>query len=242
MAYNIELTAGKYKARALCAGAYETPGGALMVGVQWELDNPARDSITSRTCLVSKAGVVQEKRIAEIRKWAPGWDGISTEWFGQHFTEFEAVVTIQRRVDSYDGKEKPEVAFIDPIGSGSDHAAIPAADQKALGAKYGARLRALAGTMPKPILPPPPDAPKPAATKPAAPDPVAEKKTAAWNAFNGAFVGADGERNAAWFALVARAVPGKTDYGAFTADDWDAVIAEAKTVAPADNGADDLPF
>ena len=239
MAYNIELAAGKYNARALSAGAYETPGGALMVGVQWELDNPAHDTITSRTCLVSKAGVVQEKRIAEIRQWAPGWDGVSTEWFGQHFTEFEVVLTIERRVDSYDGREKPEVAFIDPIGGGSGHGTIPAADQRALGAKYGAKLRALAGATPKPVTPPP------GAATPAAPDPVAAKKTAAWNAFKATFTGADGERNAAWFALVAKAVPGKNDYAAFTAADWDAVIAAANAAppaTPANGDADDIPF
>lgn len=234
MAYNIELAAGKYRARALSAGAYESTGGALMVGVQWELDNPERNTITSRTCLISKAGVVQEKRIAEIREWAPGWDGVSMEWFGQHFTEFDVEVVIERRVDSYDNKEKPEVAFINPVGGGSGHNAIPAADQKALGAKYGARLRAIAGAAPKPM-----NTATPATPKPAAHDPVAEKKTAAWNAFKETYTGADGERNTAWFALVARAVPGKTDYNTFTADDWDAVINAAKSAAPA---VDDMPF
>lgn len=240
MAYNIDLAAGRYNARALSAGAYETPGGALMVGVQWELENPAHDTITSRTCLISKAGVVQEKRIAEIRKWAPGWDGVSTEWFGQHFTEFEATLTIERRVDSYDGKEKPEIAFIDPVGGG-DHGVIPVSDQKALGAKFGARLRALAGATPKPMNPPPkPPAnpPKPPQGKNAQPNIDAARQTA-WGTFTMTYKGGDAERDAAWFALLARAVPGKTDYNAFTADDWGAVIDAAGKANPV---ADDIPF
>ena len=235
MAYNVQLAAGRYTAQAISAGAYETPGGALMVGIQWELANPAHDTITSRTCLISKAGVVQEKAIAAIRKWAPGWDGVTMEWFGLNCPGIEVDLTIERRVDSYDGREKPEVAFIDPVGS-KERSAIPAADQKALGAKFGAKLRALAGTMPKPVAPPPKAKPKTAGT--AAHDPAAEKRTDAWNAFKDAFKGADGARDAAWFALVARAVPGKTDYGTFTVADWEAVNA----AVAAETGADDLPF
>ena len=226
MAYNIGLAAGKYNARAISAGAYETPGGALMVGVQWELANPAHDTITSRTCLISKAGVVMEKAIANIRKWAPGWNGVETEWFGKHFTEFEARLTIERRVDSFDGREKPEVVFIDPINGGSEHGAIPAADQKALGAKYGARLRALASTVPVPQR-----TAAPTTAAPVADNSVADKKDAAWNAFKETFTGNDGERNAAWFAVLARAVPGKTDYNAFTAADWNAVQDAVKMAA-----------
>ncbi len=224
--YDISLAAGTYHATAISAGAYETAGGALMLGVQWLIDNAAQNTITSRTCLISKAGVVMEKQIKSIREWAPGWDGINTEWFADHYHEFDVNLVIERRVDSYDNTEKPEVAFINPIGS-AVRGAIPNADQKAIGAKFGAKLRALAGTMPKP----------PAANPPAKVPTAAEKKTAAWNAFKAKCPGDDNTINAAWVDLVATAVPGKTDYAAFTIADWDAVIKAVDAFIP-----DDMPF
>lgn len=217
--YDINLPGGVYHARAISAGAYETTGGALMLGVQWELDNEGRNTITSRDCLITKAGAVMERNIKSIREWAPGWDGVDTEWFGQHFSEIDVNLVIERRVDSYDGKEKPEVKYINPINRAS-HGAIPGADQKALGAKFGAKLRAFAGTMPKPIV---------VGSKPTMP--ADDKKAVAWDAFKEAFSGEETERNAEWLKLIGKAVPGKTDYTAFTPADWDAVIKAVEEYA-----------
>ena len=233
MAYNINLAAGKYTAHANDAGVYDTEGGACMLGVKWELENPTNDTITSRICLVSKAGVVQEKRIKEIRTWAQGWNGYDMDWFENHFHEFEVQLTIQRRVDSYDGKEKPEVAYIDPIGGGTEHSGITHADPKAMSAKYGALLRAVAGTMPKPVAAPTPAAQAaPSASKAPAANNVEGTKEAAWKAFlDDLYEGDAGDeagRNSAWFALLKSAVPNK-NAAEFTAADWGAVLAKIET-------------
>ncbi|HBJ58930.1 MAG TPA: hypothetical protein DDY72_00280 [Verrucomicrobia bacterium] len=228
MAYNANLAAGKYKAHALNAGTYETSGGALMLGVEWELETPEHDTINSYTCFISKAGVACEKQIAAVRKWAPGWDGVSLDWFGDHAGEFSAIVTIERRVDPYDNTEKPRVAFIDPVDGGA-HGAIPTADQKALADKYGARLRALAGATPKPRTASRPQTQGAKASKPPAAQAssgVEKAKLAAWNAFLKTAAGDEARRNKDWFNLLARAVPGKAQE-AFTVADWDAVGAAA---------------
>ena len=240
--YDINLAAGTYHARAISAGMYETKNGALMVGVQWLLDNEAHNTITSRDCIISKAGVVMEKKIAQIREWAPGWDGTidGSDWFADHFPEFDVNVVVERRVDAYDNQEKPEIAFINPIDRVAP-GTIPAGDANALAAKFGAKLRALAGAAPKPVAVPG-KAKAPAAKANAA----ADKKNQAWNAFKTAFKGAEAERTPAWLNLVARAVPDKHDYNAFTAADWDAVVAavgEMNADTPPDAGnADECPF
>lgn len=233
--YDVNLAAGTYHARAISAGVYETKNGALMVGVQWLLDNPAQNTITSRDCIISKAGIVMEKKIAQIREWAPGWDGVDIEWFAAHYPEFDVNVVIERRVDSYDGTEKPEVAFVNSLDR-TPPGAIPAADPGAIAAKFGAKLRALACAAPKPVAVPG------KADAPAVQVNAADRKNQAWQAFKAAFKGADAERTPAWVKLVGGAVPGKADFNMYTAADWDAVIAAIGKMNAGTPTDDDCPF
>lgn len=247
MAYNVNLPAGRYQAHAIAAGAYESKSGALMVGVQWQLHNPAGDSITSHTCLISKTGVVQEKRIARIMEWATGWDGVSMEWFGQHFNELKAELVIERRFDATDGTEKPEVAFINPVG-GSGVFAIPNTDPTALASKFGAMLRAVAGSKPRPVKVQQAPAKNPAGTPRKRPEvatdgeDLTQRQQDAWNAFLTHYTGDAADRETAWFNLIKTAVPGKENYTTFVATDWDAVMNAINNPTPAPIDDDDMPF
>lgn len=243
MAYNPNLPAGRYSARAIDAGVYETKGGALMLGVLWELQNDARDSIRSHTCLVSKAGIVQERRIESIREWAPGWDGVALEWFAEHCAEFNVELVIERRVDAQDQTEKPEVLYINPVGGKPGFVKPSPESQRALGEKYGARLRAIAGAVPTPsVAKPAKTATRKKTVTPAAPAvDVDARKSAAWAAFCEHYAGPEADRNRVWGELVGQAVPDKTDYAAYTGADWDAVMAAiAQTAQPDD--VEDMPF
>lgn len=211
MAYNSELKAGKYNAHSLRAGAKETQGGALMLGIEWQID-PGNDTITSWTCLVSKAGAVMEKAFKQIRTWAPAWDG-NPDWFSEHPTEFDVVLTIERRV--YNGTERPEVVYIDPIGGGTH--GIPEDDQKALKDKFGARLRAFASTLPKPVetakkTPPPPAVPQPQPTQP----PVSIDDV--WESFSNNYGGPKDVVNKAWVEFLTKET-GSGDYSTLSQEE-----------------------
>ena len=224
MAYNSELKAGKYNAHSLRAGAKETQGGALMLGIEWQID-PGDDTITSWTCLVSKAGAVMERAFKQIRTWAPAWDG-NPDWFSEHPTEFDVVLTIERRV--YNGVERPEVVYIDPIGGGIH--GIPEDDQKALKDKFGARLRAFASTLPKPVetakkTPPPPAASQPSPAQP----PVSIDDV--WEIFSDKYAGPKDEVNTAWREFLTESV-GRTDYKTFTQEELQELKKAANDYLP----------
>ena len=260
MAYNVNLPAGTYHARALQADTYPTKNGeGLMLGVEWLIDNGEYEGsqITSRTCLIDNSGSIT-KNYESVREWAKTWDGVDTGYFRAHFSEWEVQIVTERKIITVKDengmdvqKEIPDVKYInDP--NAAHGAKIESGDQKQMGAKFGAKLRAAAGqykithpgvgaptsrpavaAAPKPApvatapVPPPAEPP----TAPAVS--VEEMKRKVWTAFCERHPDLAGEaRNAAFFELVATVTPEK-DYAAIDFKTWNDVLEKL---------LNDLPF
>lgn len=238
MSYNKDLPAGTYKAHALGAGAYESQRGALMIGIQWEIaEGPfAGCQITSHDCLVTTAGVVCEKKIGMIKEWAQGWDGVDTDWFSEHYPEFDVELVVVREL--YNGEDRPAVKYVN--APGVSHGIIPTGDADTLKAKFGARLRALAGAQPRPVGEQT-NARAPAKKTPAS-DPM-EDRNAAWGMFvkRHNFENSDAA-STAWYDMIARVLPGRTNYADFTPADWKKVRAAVEAEAKVHRTVSDLPF
>ena len=255
MAYNPELPAGTYRAKAKDAGTYDSKNGALMLGVVWEITEGdfAGCTITSRDCLVNSAGQLMDKKIDLTREWAKGWDGMNLEWFKANYPQFDVEIVVERKQNTYNGKKeiRPEVAWINPPDGGGH--GIPKGDTKSLSARFGAKLRAYAASKPRPASqqPKPQRTPQNAgnppsgesaesAEPPTPPDePDTPQKTAKQLMEEAYQIHckkteslSKEERTRQWFAVVAR-VTDRKDYANLPPETWEAVIEEL-------NG--DLPF
>lgn len=249
MAYNPDLPAGTYRAKAKDAATYESRNGALILGVLWEIVEGewAGCTITSRDCLVTTAGQLMDKKIDLTREWAPGWDGTNLEWFKANYQSFDVELVVERKENTYNGKTeiRPEVSWINPPDGGSH--GIPSGDARSLSAKFGAKLRAYAASKPRPASPSvqparkQQNAPSAPLAQPGGlpPTPEAQAKTAKelmeeayrLHCEKSANITQD-ERTKRWFDLVAR-VTDRKDYTDFPAEIWIKVLDELKN---------DLPF
>lgn len=249
MAYNPDLPAGTYRAKANDAATYESRNGALMLGVLWEITEGdwAGCTITSRDCLVTTAGQLMDKKIDLVREWTPGWDGTNLEWFKANYPSFDVEIVVERKEETYNGKTevRPSVSWINPPDGGGH--GIPSGDARSLSAKFGAKLRAYAASKPRPVSPPtqrartPQNAPSAPQAQPGGlpPTPEAKAKTAKelmeeayrLHCEKSANITQD-ERTKRWFDLVAR-VTDRKDYTDFPAEIWIKVLDELKN---------DLPF
>ena len=254
MAYNPELPAGTYRAKAKDAGTYTSKNGALVLGVLWEITDGewAGCTITSRDCLITTAGQLMDKKIDLTREWAKGWDGVDLEWFKANYPSFDVEIVVERKENTYNGKTeiRPEVSWINPPDGGGH--GIPAGDVKSMSARFGAKLRAYAASKPRPASPSaqparkPQNAPSAPQARPGgapapAPEPTPETpaKTAKELMEEAYKLHCDkcgdmppDERTKAWFEVVARVTPRKA-YANFPAELWDKVLAELSS---------DLPF
>ena len=240
MAYNVNLPAGKYNATAVQADCFPTKNGeGLNLGVEWVIHGGEWDgsNITSTTCLIDSSGNVT-RNLERTREWAKSWDGTDTAYFKDHYTEWKVILVVERVVRPSDGKEVPEVKWInDP----ETHRAIIQGDHKALGAKFGAKLKAFAATYNRqhPVTaanaaataPNAATAAKPAATAaPAAPQASApandDAMHRAWGLFRDKYSNlSQEEKTNLWFSELERLV-GTRDTKAITADQWEKVVSE----------------
>ena len=252
MAYNPELPAGTYRAKAKDAGTYTSKNGALVLGVLWEIAEGdwAGCTITSRDCLITTAGQLMDKKIDLTREWAKGWDGVDLEWFKANYPSFDVEIVVERKENTYNGKteERPEVSWINPPDGGGH--GIPAGDAKSMSARFGAKLRAYAASKPRPTNPQPqatrtpqiavkppvaqPQTPTPTPEEPEAPVKTAKELMEEAYKLHGDKCGnmPPDERTKAWFEVVAR-VTDRKDYANLPAEIWDKVLAELSS---------DLPF
>lgn len=227
--------AGTFEAKTTSAVVYETTGGALMVALDMAVDE--QTAIMAHQCLVSKAGDVMAKTIANLRD-VYGWPGDDPFWLQDtDLSQIPVQIVVEMRQDA-SGELRPEVAWINKPGGGRWHP--EAADRNAVLAKYGNKFRALAGGKPVQRLqqqskaataatsappanatPPAQDAPP---RKPAAPANIQE----AWNAFCQAAGEAwtDEGLGKAWFAAI-QEITGKANQGELSPEDWGQVAAGA---------------
>lgn len=236
--YDINLPAGRYRARALEADVYPTKNGeGLMLGVRWAITEGehAGTDIRGNICLIDGSGNLT-KNYDTTRSWAKSWDGMDTAYFRGHFTEWDVVITVERKDVTIDGEVRnvPEVKWVDDPARSSG--GIKAADHKAIGTKFGAKLRAAAAAWNRENPDAASAAKKPTATKAA---PKAEKSETeplyktAWYKFAAANSALPlDEQKQKWFDLVARFTDSK-DYRTLPAEIWEEVIADLD---------DDMPF
>ena len=247
MAYNKNLPAGTYRARALQADCFPTKNGeGLMLGVEWVVDEGEfkGSQISGNICLIDGSGN-PTKNYESVREWAKSWNGIDTDYFKGHFSEWSVDIVVERKEVEINGQmeERPEVKWVnDPNGSHGKQ--ITAGNHKALGAKFGSKLKALAANYNRQH----PEAAKPGAgngTKrtvgtgtAAAPEKPTKKQLTrgeeAWVKFKEKHqdVTDKQELNTLWFELVGRFTD-STDYRNLPDDVWEQVIADLD---------DDMPF
>jgi len=252
MAYNPNLPAGTYRARALQADCYPTKNGeGLMLGVEWVVSEGEYEGsqITGGICLIDNSGN-PTKNYENTREWAKSWNGIDTDYFKGHFSEWDVEIKVERKVietkelDANGNpitKEVPEVKWVNDPNS-SHGANITAGDHRKLGAKFGSKLKALAanynrqhqGTAPAakaeqartPAKTATSAAPAPATPAKVAHDGDTPKFEIAWEKFKEKNPTLEGEdRNTAWFELVGKFTD-STDYRNLPDEVWDQVLGE----------------
>ena len=242
MAYNKNLPAGTYRARALQADCFPTKNGkGLMLGVEWVIDEGEHkgSQITGNICLIDNGGN-PTKNYDSTREWAKSWNGIDTDYFKGHFSEWVVDIVVERVDREIKGEMQnvPEVKWVNDPDS-SHGKKIEGGDHKKLGAKFGSKLKALAANYNKAH----PDAAKPGAvTKPTQPSagtttkPPAKSRTLgeeAWVKFKAKNTDVTGQDlNTRWFELVGRFTD-STDYRNLPDDVWKQVI---------DDLDNDMPF
>ncbi len=211
-----------------------------MLNVEWVItEGEYKDSqITGGICLVDSRGQLT-KNYDSVREWAKSWDGVKTDYFKSHFTEWEVELKIERVDREIKGEMRnvPEIKWVNALDS-NHGAKIQAGDQRALQAKFGAKLKIAAANWNRnnasatdgktaaqaPATPPPAEAP--------APGEVATAEIA-WDLFNKKYAKMPkDERNKLWFSIIARFTD-RTDYRDLPAEIWEKVVEDIN---------DDMPF
>lgn len=201
--------------------------------------------------LTSADGAINTKTIAQIRKWATGWDGADPFWFCAQENpdgtvtpgNFEAcgMVEVVLKTEPYqasDGTTKTwqQIDWVNPIGGGGAKP-IASGDRASIMAKYAAKFRAAAAmsgqvarsatistaesSAKAGAVARPPQAPQKAGI------PAGLKgQDIVWDKFVASLPEniKDAERDEKWFALVDKVGKDK-DQADFTSADWANVVA-----------------
>ena len=240
---------GTYEAEGVAASVYRNGNGNVILQTEWAIPS-LRKTIRSWDCvIIGRTGEIREKAMANIRKWAAGWDGTSFGWFPANITLCRAELVVENQpVDppEYDADGNPRtmsrVKWINPVGGGAGGKEMNADESAALDRLFAAKLRANAGARPvggaagvaKPAAPAAPaGTPQKAPSAPAgAPEaeaaPIAPStRKEAWARFcavaDDAKLGKD-ERDAKFLELVAE-IGKTTDYDSWTGGDWGRLVA-----------------
>lgn len=257
---------GTYEAEGVAASVYRKENGNVILQTEWAIPS-LRKTIRNWDCIIiGNTGEIREKAMANIKKWATGWDGMTFSWFPANIQTCRAELVIENQPTNppeYDEEGNPKTAsrvkWINPIGGGGNQKEMTADESAALDRIFAAKLRANAGARPvggaagvakpatvKPATPSPAKTPQKAASAPAgAPETGGRTTTPStredvWARFCAAAANAGldkDERNAKFLELVAK-VGKQTDYDNWTGDDWGELMA---AVADFESG-DELPF
>lgn len=255
---------GTYDAEGIAASVYRKENGNVILQTEWGIPS-LRKTIRNWDCvIIGNTGEIREKAMANIKKWATGWDGTTFSWFPAniHLCKAELVIENQpANPPEYDENGNPKtvsrVKWINPIGGGGNQKEMNADESAALDRLFAAKLRANAGARPvggvagvaKPAAP----VAKPVTVKPAMPQKAASlpsdapeagdapivpsTREAAWARFCAVAEAVklkDDERNAKFLELVAQ-IGKQTDYDNWTGEDWGRLVAAV-------DAWDGLPF
>ncbi len=223
------INPGTYGARAIDKTPTPTKEGGLAMWFQVELIEFPTIKLQTWQTLVAKDGTVLGKNIENLKSIF-GWDGIDPLWFevtDLAYIEFDVV--IEDAADLKDpSKIYSKIKWMNPKGGGPTTERPKTIDKSTLAAKFGSKLRAMAGPQ-KPTAPPRPAAPTAhvAHTPPPPPaPPVATGKTstldAAWGELCGTMAGEpDDKIKEVWFQRIGELFPGKGNN--LTPEEWEAV-------------------
>ena len=137
------------------ASVYRNDKGNVILQTEWAI--PAlKKTIRSWDCvIIGNTGEIREKAIANIRKWATGWDGTTFAWFPANLPGLEAELVIEnqpRNPPEFDEQGNPvtssRVKWINPVGGGTTQKEMAADESAALDKLFSAKLRANAGARP----------------------------------------------------------------------------------------------
>lgn len=246
---------GTYEAEGVAASVYRNGNGNVILQTEWAIPS-LRKTIRSWDCvIIGRTGEIREKAMANIRKWAAGWDGTSFGWFPANITLCRAELVVENQpVDppEYDADGNPRtmsrVKWINPVGGGAGGKEMNADESAALDRLFAAKLRANAGARPvggaagvaKPAAP----AAKPVTVKPAGTPPEAPSapsgapdaggqaitpstREAAWARFCAVADGAHmgKDERNGKFLELVREIGKTTDYDSWTGVDWGRLVA-----------------
>ena len=253
---------GTYEATGLAASVYRKDNGNVILQTEWAIPS-LNKTIRNWDCLIiGNTGEIREKQMANVRKWATGWDGTSFSWFPNNIAGLRVELVIENQPKTppeYDEngnvKTYSSVKWVNPVGGGSGQKEMEADESAALDRIFAAKLRANAGARPvggvagvaKPATP---AAPKPAPATPAAPTlpgmaaapatpPVAPSTQAeVWERFcklcNENEIKTDEERRKYFLSLVSD-IGKQTDYADWSGEDWGRLLVAV-------NEWDGMPF
>lgn len=214
---------GEYPARCIETSLIEVPKSeAIAIAQKFQFQDESLGVIWGRTWIVGKDGALQEKAFERLASCYPGKFNKSdpADIINQDLSEFEVILTIE--ITTYEGKERNEVAFINPPGAGSGVGKAMSRD--AFMAKVGAKLRARFGTsVSKPNNPVTP----PVAKKPTPPKVMAPVSTmeACWDALMQAQAGQpETVINGMWEQAVQQVAPNAQKAEDLTPQDWGKVL------------------
>lgn len=199
--------------------------------------------------------------IVDQLKAAFGWDGRDPMWLQD--SDFTGLaVQVKLEYDTYDGKQRLKVRYVDAADA-QGGGGVPRADDSVragISARLGSKLRALAGGTPvstprpagRPAMPTAPKAVAPAkpAARPAAP--AKSPADEAWEAWSGMNEDLPADAvEAEWFKWLGIVFPGQSAAN-FTTAQWVAVRDRARAMVKQLGGApeepapvivpDDIPF
>jgi hypothetical protein len=184
--------------------------------------------ITGWHYLETRDGGLNNFSIEALRQ-ALGWDGRDIMWL-QDADLSRVVVQVVLDFESYNGRDRLKVKYLNPEGYEGRSGELPKSDptmRRTLQTRLGAKLRAMAGGTPAPA-PRPTGAPKPPASRAApAKKPTGCTREEAWAELLSA---RPEDAEGFWPTLLQEAAPGK-DEAAFTPEDWAKVRAKAKESA-----------
>lgn len=145
---------GTYEAEGIAASVYRKENGNVILQTEWAIPS-LRKTIRNWDCVITgNTGEIREKAMANIKKWATGWDSTSFSWFPANITGVKVALVIENQPvnpPEYDENGNPRtmsrVKWINPIGGGNQKE-MQADESAALDRLFAAKLRANAGARP----------------------------------------------------------------------------------------------
>jgi hypothetical protein len=208
------------------ASVYENDKGSLVLCMEIDVQG---EMLRYYAAIATADSGINTRTVANLKAMF-GWDGQDPFWFVDHGADYaEREVSALIEMKALDrGGQVANIKYLDTPGGGAGGGQMPEGGNRAsLLAKYGSKLRAIAGGAPaaKPPAKPPVQASLPLAKGPPTLASIAKisDQGACWERFNQA-----GGLEADWFKTLEAAVPG-VDQGDLTPAQWGKVFEYIET-------------